>query len=609
MKRKYGTWIVSICMMAALLFVFSIKAEAGNVTSGTIGDHGGISWTYDESSKTLTITGEDTGTAGDWEIGSIFNQCGISGVEIIRIKNCKMYDCTYLFAYMSNLKWVFFENFDTSECTSMYGMFAGCYRIEILNLSSLNTSNVTDMSYMFMGCENLYDLNLKSFNTSNVTAMDGMFQRCLDMKWLDLSSFDTSKVTQMRWMFQECTSLQWVDVSSFDTSQVSGMNGMFSWCEKLSTVDVSGFNTSKVRSMHGMFEECYRLESVDVSGFDTSNLQFIGGMFANCRSLEALDMGRFDLKNMNMEYEMNYSNVLTGCDSLTLLYTPIALKDGLEIALPSTFEDELGNSTQVVTKDFCNKILSKPGMRQRIEQVSDFVERMYTIVLGRAAEVKGSNDWTMRLLTLGIDGATLVDMFVNSDEFVARNTSDEEYIKILYRAVLGREADEGGLQMWKDMLADDWTRDYVMEGLVLSTEFENICNSYGITAAFEPTEESQVRSFVKRMYTVVLNRRADAVGLEDWTRHLLNGVANGAQVADGFINSQEFANRNLSDEKYVKVLYRAFFNREADAEGYAVWMGELAKGVSRRDVMKGFVHSVEFSDLCAQYGIIRGEIQ
>jgi hypothetical protein len=243
------------------------------------------------------------------------------------------------------------------------------------------------------------------------------------------------------------------------------------------------------------------------------------------------------------------------------------------------------------------------------DMVRAFVERMYTIVLGRAAEEQGLNDWTKRLMNKEIDGAALVDMFVNSDEFLARNTSNEEYVKILYRAVLGREADESGLKMWTDMLADDWTRDYILDGLVLSAEFKSICDSYGIIAAFEPTPESQVRSFVKRMYTVVLNRRADAVGLEEWTVRLLNGTANGAQVSDGFISSDEFVNRNLNDEKYVKVLYRAFFNREADAEGYAVWMGELAKGVSRRDVMKGFVHSVEFSDLCAAYGIIRGEME
>ncbi len=270
--------------------------------------------------------------------------------------------------------------------------------------------------------------------------------------------------------------------------------------------------------------------------------------------------------------------------------------------ITATAKDGSGKSAS------CSVTVTEP-MSEKEKQVRAFVERMYTIVLGRAAEEQGLSDWSKRLMNKEIDGATLVDMFVNSDEFIARNTSDEDYIKILYRAVLGREADADGLKMWKDMLADGWTRDYIMEGLVLSTEFKSICDSYGIIAAFEPTAESQVRSFVKRMYTVVLSRRADAVGLNEWTQRLMNGTANGAQLADGFISSSEFVNRNLSNEKYIKVLYRAFFNREADEGGFNVWMSELAKGVSRRDVMKGFVHSVEFSDLCAQYGIIRGEIQ
>ncbi len=268
------------------------------------------------------------------------------------------------------------------------------------------------------------------------------------------------------------------------------------------------------------------------------------------------------------------------------------------------------------------------GMDEREEQVRAFVERMYTIVLNRPAEEQGLNDWTARLMAQELDGGTLVNMFVFSDEFIARNVNNEEYIKILYCAVLGREADADGLQMWKELLDGEWTRDQLKDGFVLSDEFKALCDSYGIIAVFptpdvpdnpdvpddpddpdEPDATELVRDFVRRMYTVVLNRPAEEKGLNDWTNHLLNGIVNGAQVADGFIGSEEFANRNLSNEDYVKVLYRAFFNREADEGGFNVWMNELAKGVSRRDVMKGFVHSVEFSDLCAQYGIIRGEMQ
>ena len=73
--------------------------------------------------------------------------------------------------------------------------------------------------------------------------------------------------------------------------------------------------------------------------------------------------------------------------------------------------------------------------------------------------------------------------------------------------------------------------------------------------------ELAVRNFVIRMYQAVLDRPYDPVGLEDWTNGLLSGELDGEEVARGFILSDEFKERNLSDEEYVDVLYRTFFNR------------------------------------------------
>ncbi len=640
LSKNLAMYIMCFSMFMAVFCAMSIKAEAANVTSGTLGDNNGISWTYDADTKILTITGEDGGMEGKYDKSTnktrslFWDIC--KDVEVIKVQNCTFIgEASSAFAYLDSLKKIEFENFDTSQITSMRDMFHKC--------------------------SGLTELDLSGFNTSNVVTMFGMFRNCSNLSSLDLSSFNTSNVTDMGYMFFSCSNLSNLKLSNFNTSNVRDMNRMFAGCKKLSSLDLSGFNTSNVTDMSFLFADCDKLSSLNMSNFNMSNVT--------------------DIRYM-----------LYGCSKLAVINTPKIIPETLSVDLPSTYVALEGNQTKMLTKDFCKTTLVEinhlvtavnldasylevlvgksvqlnatvlpekaaikavtwkssntavatvdsngkvtavaPGtatitatakdgsgksasctvkvMTEQERQVRTFVERMYTIVLGRAAEAQGLNDWTARLMAKEIDGATLVDMFVNSDEFIARNTSDEDYIKILYCAILGREADAEGLKMWKNMLADDWTRDYIMEGLVLSTEFKSICDSYGIIAAFEPTAESQVRSFVKRMYTVVLGRRADAVGLEEWTQRLLSGTANGAQLADGFISSDEFVNRNLSDEKYVKVLYRAFFSREADEGGFNVWMGELAKGVSRRDVMKGFVHSVEFSDLCAQYGIIRGEIQ
>jgi len=114
----------------------------------------------------------------------------------------------------------------------------------------------------------------------------------------------------------------------------------------------------------------------------------------------------------------------------------------------------------------------------------------------------------------------------------------------------------------------------------------------------------QVQSFVTRFYVQCLERQPDAEGLNEWVGRLLNGSKTGADVAEGFVFSEEFTGENHSNETFVKILYRAFFNREPDASGYEVWLERLAGGMSRKSVLDGFLKSQEFAALCSSYGIV-----
>ena len=126
-----------------------------------------------------------------------------------------------------------------------------------------------------------------------------------------------------------------------------------------------------------------------------------------------------------------------------------------------------------------------------------------------------------------------------------------------------------------------------------------------------PTEanEEGVRAFVTRLYRLLLGREPDSAGLDGWVDDLLSGRITGCDIAFGFIFSPEFINRNPSDEEYVDILYRAFFNREADIDGKNGWLDVLQSG-SREEVLDGFLFSQEFANLAASFGIIAcGEIR
>ena len=120
---------------------------------------------------------------------------------------------------------------------------------------------------------------------------------------------------------------------------------------------------------------------------------------------------------------------------------------------------------------------------------------------------------------------------------------------------------------------------------------------------------SDVEAFVTRFYQQCLGRDPEPQGLNNWTNHLLNGTLCGADVANGFIFSLEFSQKNTSDDEFLYVLYRAFFNRDPDIGGFVNWQSILSGApvgdrATRQLVLNGFLNSEEFIILCNRYGIV-----
>lgn len=86
-------------------------------------------------------------------------------------------DCSFLFATgtgifdgrcFSALKTVTFKNFDTSKVTTMYRMFSCCMYLESVNgLNTFKTPNLKDADGMFANCYAIEEVVLSSFDFSN----------------------------------------------------------------------------------------------------------------------------------------------------------------------------------------------------------------------------------------------------------------------------------------------------------------------------------------------------------------------------------------------------------------------------------------------------------
>ena len=246
--------------------------------------------------------------------GMFFNCSGLTTLDVSRFNTANVTDMVGMFYSCSELTALDVSHFDTASVTSMASMFNGCKELVALDLSAFNTSNVIDMSGMFFDCSELTLLDLSRFDTANVEYMHGMFCGCSGLTALDVSSFSTSNVTNMRSMFNGCISLETLDVSGFDTSNVTDMGGIFRACKNLTVLDIGGFDTSNVTCMGGMFCYCSSLDTLDVSSFNTCNVTDMGSMFFDCGNLGVLDVSGFNTSNVN-----NMDSMFYGCGSLEVL--------------------------------------------------------------------------------------------------------------------------------------------------------------------------------------------------------------------------------------------------------------------------------------------------
>ena len=119
----------------------------------------------------------------------------------------------------------------------------------------------------------------------------------------------------------------------------------------------------------------------------------------------------------------------------------------------------------------------------------------------------------------------------------------------------------------------------------------------------DPWPTEGLEGFVTRCYRVALSRDPDKAGHADWVRWLKDGTVDATSCTYGFVFSKEMNNKNLSDEDFVKTLYRLFMDREGEATGVAFWTKYLKDGHSRLEVFNGFTDSVEFARIKASYGI------
>ncbi|MGN0349586.1 MAG: DUF4214 domain-containing protein [Roseburia sp.] len=252
----------------------------------------------------------------------------------------------------------------------------------------------------------------------------------------------------------------------------------------------------------------------------------------------------------------------------------------------------------------------KPGTEwmEGYEGKQKFAALLYGNALGREADASEVGYWEEQL-SGGREGAEVAYGFLFSEEFKNHNYDNPEYVEHLYLCLMGRPSDAGGKAGWVAHLDNGVSRVYVFKQFIDSSEFDNLCNTYGISRGTVALTEARdqnydVARFVSRNYTQFLGRDYDEQGLNDWCGKINSRTQTMQEIAFGFVFSAECENKNLSDREFVEMLYRGCFDREGDAEGVNGWVGDLGSGAKNRmDVFFGFANSQEFFNMVQSYGL------
>ncbi len=305
--QYYPKWRVSSIYNNVTTIVFDDTFKAARPSSL-------LNWFYGFS-KLTTIRGiENLNTSNVTTMGGMFYGCsGLTELDVTGFDTSKVTSMNAMFMSCSGMTELDVTNFDTSNVTNMSCMFADCSGLTELDVTGFDTSNVTDMSAMFMSCSGLTKLNVTGLNNSKVTRMHSIFSGCKSLTELDLTGFNTPKVTDMSFIFYNSSGLTELDLSNFDTSNVTTMESMFNGCKSLQELDVTSFNTSKVRNMSTMFQSCYNLRVLDITGFDTSNVTTMSTMFNGC-GLTTLNLSNFNTSNVTHMNGMFSSTALQKLD-------------------------------------------------------------------------------------------------------------------------------------------------------------------------------------------------------------------------------------------------------------------------------------------------------
>ena len=241
--------------------------------------------------------------------------------------------------------------------------------------------------------------------------------------------------------------------------------------------------------------------------------------------------------------------------------------------------------------------------------ISEFVVRLYQSAFDRIPDEEGHIYWIEKLRSQEKTGAQIVFDFLNSQEMRNKNLSDLNYLNILYKTLMDRTADSSGINFWLDCLRNGCSKTGVLRQFTLSSEFQNICDDYGIKRGIPVVLENRDQNlfltmFVNGLYKNVLERSGSVDELNGWIGQILSGNRSVESVCKSFFTSTEFIKKNYSNDQFIIILYRTLLGKDPDSAELSLDRQRFSEGRQRTEIIESLLYSRDFAIKVEDIGLI-----
>jgi hypothetical protein len=203
-----------------------------------------------------------------------------------------------------------------------------------------------------------------------------------------------------------------------------------------------------------------------------------------------------------------------------------------------------------------------------------FVAQLYRDLLNRDVDSGGLVTWSAQL-DQGVAPSTIIAQIEKSTEYL------QDEVNALYSKYLHRAADPTGLGADVQLLENGATIEQVAANIIGSQEY------------FQDRGQATDATFLAALYEDALGRAIDSGGQSAWTNALNAGVTR-SQVAADILASTEYRG------DFVNATYLQFLERSADPGGLASWVAQLASGLTDQGLIAAIAGSAEYFNLTSR---------